>query len=99
MHWRNNILWESALECRSFMSLPAGTRLGPYEILSPLGAGGMGGAYPARDTGLGRDVALKVLAESLAHDPERDSPVGRGAPPALSLSRPHLLGVIPGRKH
>jgi serine/threonine protein kinase len=50
------------------MSLAAGTRLGPYEIQTALGAGGMGEVYRARDTKLGRDVALKVVAESFTHD-------------------------------
>jgi serine/threonine protein kinase len=53
------------------MTLSAGTRLGPYEILSPLGAGGMGEVYRARDTRLARDVAIKVLPEALASDQER----------------------------
>ena len=50
------------------MTLPAVTRLGPYEILSPLGAGGMGEVYRARDRKLDRDVAIKVLPESIAGD-------------------------------
>jgi serine/threonine protein kinase len=50
------------------MTLTAGTNLGPYEILSPLGAGGMGEVYRARDTKLGPDVALKVLPEAFAQD-------------------------------
>ena len=50
------------------MTLAAGTRLGPYEILSPLGAGGMGEVYRARDERLKRDVAIKVLPESVAGD-------------------------------
>ena len=52
------------------MSLTPGARLGPYEIVSPLGAGGMGEVYRATDAKLGRDVAIKVLPERLAEDPE-----------------------------
>jgi eukaryotic-like serine/threonine-protein kinase len=52
------------------MSLAAGTRLGPYEILAPLGAGGMGEVYRARDTRLNRTVAIKVLPEHFADKPE-----------------------------
>ena len=50
------------------MSLSAGTRLGPYEVLTPLGAGGMGEVYKARDTRLDRTVAIKILPETLAGD-------------------------------
>ena len=53
------------------MSLTAGTRLGPYEILAPLGAGGMGEVYRARDTKLSRSVAIKILPDAFAADPER----------------------------
>ena len=53
------------------MALSAGTRLGPYEILSALGAGGMDEAYRTRDTKLGRDVANKVLSAGVSTDPER----------------------------
>jgi eukaryotic-like serine/threonine-protein kinase len=51
------------------MALAVGTRLGPYELTAPLGAGGMGEVYRARDTKLHRDVALKILPESFADDP------------------------------
>jgi len=53
------------------MSLAAGARLGPYEILAPLGAGGMGEVYRARDTRLKRDVAIKVLPAAFSADPDR----------------------------
>jgi serine/threonine protein kinase len=53
------------------MGLTSGTKLGPYEIQSPLGAGGMGEVYRATDTRLGRDVAVKVLPGGLAKDPDR----------------------------
>ena len=53
------------------MSLASGTRLGPYEIQSALGAGGMGEVYRATDVNLGRQVAIKVLPETFAHDPAR----------------------------
>ena len=52
------------------MTISAGTRLGPYEILAPLGAGGMGEVYRARDRKLDRDVAIKVLPQSVAADPD-----------------------------
>jgi len=53
------------------MALSSGTKLGPYETQSPLGAGGMGEVYRARDTRLGRDVAIKVLPGALAKDGDR----------------------------
>ena len=53
------------------MSLAVGSKLGPYEIIAPIGAGGMGEVYRAKDTKLKRDVALKVLPDSFAADPDR----------------------------
>ena len=61
------------------MSLSAGTRLGPYEILSVLGAGGMGEVYRARDIKLNRDVALKAIPDTFALDPDRVSRFTREA--------------------
>ena len=71
--------------------LTAGTKLGPYEILSPLGAGGMGEVYRARDTKLGRDMALKRLPPSLASDPERLEGFIREAQMTSALNHPHIV--------
>jgi serine/threonine protein kinase len=77
------------------MSLSAGVRLGPYEIVAPLGKGGMGEVYRARDTRLGRDVAIKVLPASVAADAERVRRFEREARLLASLSHPHI-GAIHG---
>ncbi len=76
------------------MSLVAGTHLGPYEILAPIGAGGMGEVYRARDTRLGRDVAIKVLPEEFARDPERLRRFEGEARAASALSDPHIVTVF-----
>src|SRR5262245_47434041 len=75
------------------MSLGPGTRLGPYEIVAPIGAGGMGEVYRARDTKLGRDVALKVLRESFAADPERVARMHREAQVLAALNHPHIAAI------
>src|SRR5258708_5259656 len=78
------------------MPLAAGTRLGVYEILAPIGAGGMGEVYRARDTNLGRDVAIKVLPDPLARDPERLARFKREAKVLAALNHPnigHIYGV------
>jgi eukaryotic-like serine/threonine-protein kinase len=75
------------------MSLSAGTRLGPYEILSALGAGGMGEVYRARDTTLGRQVAIKVLPEAFAQDAERLARFEREAKTLASLNHPHIAQI------
>ena len=74
-------------------SLAAGTRLGPYEIISSIGAGGMGEVYRARDTKLGRDVAIKVLPDTLAHDPDRLARFNREAKLLASLNHPNIAHV------
>ena len=68
-----------------------GTRLGPYEILAPLGAGGMGEVYRARDTRLGRDVALKVLPDAVARDPDRLTRFEREARTVAGLNHPNIV--------
>jgi serine/threonine protein kinase len=75
------------------MALTPGAKLGPYEIQSPLGAGGMGEVYRARDTRLGRDVAIKVLPESLATDLDRLQRFQQEARVLSALNHPNLLGV------
>jgi eukaryotic-like serine/threonine-protein kinase len=72
------------------MSLSCGTKLGPYEIQSPLGAGGMGEVYRARDTRLGRDVAVKVLPTHLASDPDLKARFEREARAISALQHPHI---------
>src|SRR5918994_6657072 len=75
------------------MSLTAGTRLGPYEVVAPLGAGGMGEVYRARDTRLGRDVAIKILPVLVAADPERKARFEREARTLASLNHPNIAGI------
>jgi Tol biopolymer transport system component len=76
------------------MSLAAGTKLGPYEIIAPLGAGGMGEVYRARDSRLGRDVAIKVLPESLSSSPENRARFEREAKTISSLNHPNICTLF-----
>jgi len=75
------------------VSLAPGVRLGPYEVLSSLGAGGMGVVYRARDARLGRDVAIKALPDLFARDPERLARFEREAKLLASLSHPHIAAI------
>jgi len=75
------------------MPLSAGTKLGTYEVVSAIGAGGMGEVYQAHDTKLGRDVAIKVLPEAFAHDPERLSRFQREAKLLASLNHPNIATI------
>src|SRR5436305_1854073 len=75
------------------MTLAIHTRLGPYDILASLGAGGMGEVYRARDTRLDRDVAIKVLPEPMAHDPHALARFHREVKVIAGLSHPHLLAI------
>jgi serine/threonine-protein kinase len=75
------------------MPLQTGSRLGPYEILSSLGAGGFGEVYCAKDTKLGRDVALKILPASFTTDPERVARFRREAHVLASLNHPHIAQI------
>src|SRR5688572_6276010 len=75
------------------MSLPAGTRLGPYEIVSFIGAGAMGVVYKARDTRLGRHVAIKVLPPAFARDPDRLVRFEREARAVAAINHPNIVSV------
>jgi eukaryotic-like serine/threonine-protein kinase len=70
-----------------------GTRLGPYEVVCAIGAGGMGEVYRARDTKLNRDVALKILPPAFASDPDRLAPFHREAQVLASLNHPHIGAI------
>jgi eukaryotic-like serine/threonine-protein kinase len=81
------------------MALIAGTRLGPYEVLAPLGAGGMGEVYRARDTRLGRDVALKILPESFARETDRLRRFEQEARAVAALNHSNILAVFDIGQH
>src|SRR5689334_18979770 len=76
------------------MSFGARSKLGPYEILSPIGAGGMGEVYRARDPRLGRDVAIKVLPERLSKDPQALARFQLEARAVAALSHPNILAIF-----
>src|SRR5215831_18738777 len=75
------------------MALTSGTELGPYEIVAPLGAGGMGEVYRARDRRLGRDVALKILPAEVANDPVRRQRFELEARAVAALNHPNIVAV------
>src|SRR5579864_1095787 len=75
------------------MPLAPGTKLGPYEILAPIGAGGMGEVYRARDVRLGRDVALKILPEEVSREARRAIRFEREARAASALNHPNIVSV------
>src|ERR1700732_1407597 len=75
------------------MALASGTKLGSYEVVAPIGAGGMGEVYQAHDTKLGRDVAIKVLPEAFAHDSERLARFQREAKMLAALNHPNIATI------
>jgi len=81
------------------MRLVPGTRLGPFEVIAPLGAGGMGEVYRARDTRLGRDIALKVLPEDLAQSPDRLARFEREARAVAGLAHPNIVSLFSIEEH
>ena len=76
------------------MTLAAGVKLGPYEILSPIGSGGMGEVYRAKDAKLDRDVAVKVLPESVAANADMLARFEREAKAVAALSHPNILAIF-----
>ena len=84
---------ESSVERGAAYLFAPGARVGPYEMLAPLGTGGMGVVFRARDTRLAREVAIKVLPESFAHDPDRRARFEREARVLASLNHPHIAAV------
>src|SRR5574341_1472160 len=80
-------------------SLAPGARLGPYEIVSLLGAGGMGEVHRARDTRLGRDVAIKMLPDVFARDADRLARFQREAQVLASLNHPHIAAIHDLQEH
>jgi serine/threonine protein kinase len=83
----------SLLQNRQVTVLSPGALVGPYEVVSPLGAGGMGEVYSARDTKLSREVAIKVLPGEMARDPERLSRLRREATLLAALNHPHIAAI------
>src|SRR5512145_1845165 len=81
------------------MQLQTGTLLGPYEILAPLGAGGMGEVYRARDTRLDREVAIKVLPERTARDQHALNRFRRETKALAALSHPNILMILDVGEH
>jgi len=75
------------------VALTSGSKLGPYEILAPLGAGGMGEVYRARDPRLGREVAVKVLPEAFSQDPARLARFDREARALAALNHPGIAAI------
>ena len=76
------------------MALAPGTTLGTYEIVALIGAGGTGEVYHARDTRLGRSVALKVLSDAVLSDPDRVARFERDAKVLASLNHPHIAALL-----
>ena len=81
------------------MSLSPGVRLGAYEVVAPLGAGGMGEVYRARDARVGRDVAIKVLPAEFSSDPERLARFEQEARASAALNHPNILALFDVGQH
>src|SRR5689334_8957385 len=81
------------------MALAPGTRLGPYDITALIGAGGMGEVYRARDTRIGRDVAVKILPTTLSQDPDRLQRFEQEARAAGQLSHPNIVTLFDVGRH